>query len=587
MSSTLQQTLQRALALYTAGELREAQSLCDAILALDPDNADALQIIGVALLEQGLNGAARDALAKAISVAPEIAANHVNLATALQRLGHPEQALESLERALDLQIDLPEAHYNRGNTLLALGRLEEAGKAFERAVSLRPRYAEALNNLGQLARDRGDLEGAVRYFHRTLDAAPAYGPGWTNLCGALIDLGRTADALTAGRRAVVTSPADARAHYNLGNAYAAALIPAEAAACYRRATQVDPVFADAFVNLGVALMNLGDCAQAIAACEHALMIDSDLAEANWNKALALLLSGRLEEAWDLYEWRWRAVRGLAFPKIGQPMWDGGEGNGRTILLRCEQAYGDAIQFVRYLPLVRERGWRIVLECPPALERLFRDAGLADTVVAFGAPRPAFDCWLPIMSLARVFETSLGTIPANTPYLVAPPGTVFGESSGPARELKVGIVWQGSLTNDRGRYRSCALADLLPLRRVPNVSIVSLQAQLSAEDRETLQQLSIPDLQIGGRDFADTAVRVHGVDLVITVDTAMAHLAGALGRPVWTLLSAFPDWRWLLDRDSSPWYPGMRLFRQQRIGVWTDVMDEVATALRNHIEGRVD
>jgi Tfp pilus assembly protein PilF len=579
MASTLQQTLRRALSLYQDGRPHEAESLCDAVLVLEPDNVDALQITGLARLDLGMNAAACDAFEKAIALAPDVAVGHLNLATALLRLGKPAAALRKLERALGLQCDLPEAHYNLGNTLLALGHADEAEKAFEQAVSLRPDYADALNNLGQMLRDRGDGEGAARHFHRALDAAPAYGPAWSNLCGVLIDLGRAADAVIAGRRAALLLPGDARAHYNLGNAFAAALIPAEAAACYRRALRIDPLFTDAFVNLGAAQMGLGDTDGAVTAFEHALAIDAGLPEANWNKALALLLSGRWEDAWDLYEWRWRAVRELRLPEIATPMWDGGSGTDGTVLIRCEQGYGDAIQFVRYLPMVRARGWRVALECPPALERLFRDSAVADTVIAFGAPRPAFDCWLPVMSLARIFETSLGTVPADVPYLAAGAAPEWHPDT---PGFTVGIVWQGSLTNGRGRYRSCTLADLLPLRRAPGVSLVSLQAQLSEEDLAALRRFGIPDLASGVRDFADSAALAQQVDLVIAVDTAMAHLAGALGRPVWTLLSAFPDWRWLLDRDDSPWYPGMRLFRQRRIGEWPPLVDEVASALSRYV-----
>ncbi len=373
-----------------------------------------------------------------------------------------------------------------------------------------------------------------------------------------------------------------KAHYNLGNAFAAAPIPAEAAACYRRALQADPAYADAFVNLGVALMHLGVCDEAIAALDHALVLDPDLAEANWNKALALLLSGRLGEAWDLYEWRWRAVKDLTWPRIDRPLWDGGDGAGRTLLIRCEQGYGDAIQFARYLPLVRQRNWRVVVECPPKLERLFRASGLADTVIPFGAERPAFDSWLPIMSLPRAFGTEIASIPQTCPYLQAQPAAAARSGD---RRTKVGIVWQGSLSNDRGRFRSCALADLAPLRNISGISLYSLQAQLLGEERDRLRAFSIPDLETGLTDFAETAVVLQSLDLVITVDTAMAHLAGALGRPVWVLLSAFPDWRWLLDRDDSPWYPTMRLFRQRRIGDWASVVDDVASALADDCAGR--
>jgi tetratricopeptide (TPR) repeat protein len=578
---TLQETLLRALALRAEGKAQEAETLCDAVLVLDPENADGWHITGLARLDRGMNASARDALSRAVALAPDIAGFHVNLATALDRLGKPAQAIESLQRAIALQEDLAEAHYNLGNAFLATGRCEEAEAAFQKAVALRPGYAEALNNLGHIMTKRGDPTVAIGFFRRALDAEPRYGPAWSNLCGALVDLGRTVEAIDAGRRAVLLSPQSAKAHYNLGNAFAAAPIPAEAAACYRRALQIDSRYADAFVNLGVAQINLGDCDQAIAALDHALALDADLAEAGWNKALALLLSGRLGEAWDLYEWRWQAVKGLALPEIGRPQWDGSDGAGRTLLIRCEQGYGDAMQMARYLPSVRDRGWRVALECPPKLARLFCDSGLADMVIPFGAARPAFDAWLPIMSLPRVFRTELATIPSSCPYLKARPAPrAQFESS----RLTVGLVWQGSLTNDRGRFRSCALSDLAALQDVHGVALCSLQAQISAEDRRLLERLSIPDRESGLSDFADTAAVALSVDLVITVDTAMAHLAGALGRPVWMLLSAFPDWRWMLDRDDSPWYPTMRLFRQHRAGDWSQIVQDVAAALQRLVDG---
>lgn len=585
MSSTLQDTLRRAIALREEGKPCEAEALADAVLALDPENADGWQIAGLARLDQGMNVSACEALARAAELAPVIAGNHVNLAIALDRLGKPDRAIQSLQRAIGLQEDLPEAHYNLGNVLLRTGRAADAEVAFERAIALRPRYAEALNNLGHVIAARGGQESAVGYFRQALDADARYAPAWSNLCASLLDLGRTVEAIGAGRRAVLLSPESAEAHYNLGNAFAAAPIPAEAAACYRRALQVSPGYTDAFVNLGVAQINLGDCDGAIAALDHALAFDPELPEANWNKALALLLSGRLGEAWELYEWRWRAVKGLSMPKVDRPLWDGGRGQGRTVLIRCEQGYGDAIQFVRYLSMVREKGWRVVLECPPKLERLFVVSGIADAVIPFGAQRPAFDAWLPVMSLPRAFRTDVANIPAAGPYLTIPPAPRHGAGDA---GLKVGIVWQGSLTNGRGRFRSCMLADLAPLGRIPGVSLCSMQSQISAEDRLLLEQLSIPDLESGLLDFADTAAVVQALDLVITVDTAMAHLAGALGRPVWTLLSAFPDWRWMLDRDDSPWYPTMRLFRQGRAGDWTAVVQEMASALRRYVEdGGVD
>jgi tetratricopeptide (TPR) repeat protein len=585
MSVALTDTLYRALTLYEEGKrrddtemLHEAVTLCDAVVTLEPENADAWQIAGLVRLAQGADEAAKSAFVEAMALMPEIVANHINLATAHLRLGETEPALRVLLQAIELRKDLPEAYYNLGNTLIAAGHLEDAEEAFKKAIALKPDYPEALNNLGQRLRNRGDPEGAVSLFQQAIECDEGYGPPWRNLCAALTEIDKFAEAIEVGRQAVHRRPEDEGAHYALGNAFAIARRPAEASPCFRRAIEINPEHDEAYVNLGVMQLDLGDIDGALRLFDRALALNREDAKAHWNKAVALLLAGRFEEAWPYYEWRWQALVGLEKPEIVEPWWDGSEGNG-TILLYCEQALGDAMQYVRFLPHVRGRGWRIVLECAPKLVRLFADSGLADLVVASGQRRPAFDCWLPIMSLPGIFGMTIDTVPAQIPYLVAKQkpmdDRVLRLSE---QDVNVGIVWQGSLTNKRGRIRTSRLADFAPLRDVQGISLFSLQSELSEDDAALLKDYGIPDLETGHRDFADTATIVGKLDLVITVDTAMVHLAGALGCRVWALLPVYPDWRWMRDRDDSPWYPNLRLFRQTAPGDWASVIDAIRCEL---------
>ena len=581
MRSSIKSALANALAAYAEGRIGDAESLCRAVLDLDPQLSDAWQLLGLIALDGGDGESAVEFLDRAVGLNAAFVPYRVNLANAYQTVGRLADAERVLRDVLSSQDDVPEAHHNLGNLLRETGRGGDAAACFERAVALRPNYAEALNNLAQLRLEADDATSALAIFRRALAARPGYAVALSGCCSALILLGRTVEAIEAGRRAVVADPDDAAAHYNLGNAYMAAPMPGEAESSYRRAILIDPGFADAHVNLGVALQAMGRHDAAIAAFDRTLELAPDMPDARWNKAISLLASGRYAEGWALYEWRWRAVDGLDLPDIPQPMWDGSDLAGKTILILCEQGFGDTLQFIRYLPMVRARGGRIVLECAPPLKPLLAAQEAVASVLPHGGSRPSFDCWLPMMSLPRVFGTEMSSLPAACPYLALPaamPGTP-AEAAGGGDRLSVGLVWRGSLTNNRGRFRSCTLADLEPVLAVAEADFFSLQTELSDVDRQALEASPIVDLGSGFRNFADSARAIAGLDLVVSVDTAAAHLAGALARPVWTVLSAMPDWRWLTDRDDSPWYPSMRLFRQRTVAVWSDVFDEVAVALK--------
>lgn len=576
MSNAVQSMLQQALLCFRDQDFAGSESVCRTILEDDDAQPDAWHLLGLALLQQNVVAASIDAFERAIAQAPAVAAFHINFASALTAAGRLDDAVMALRQGLSLDDAQPDGHFNLGNTLLATGRSDEAAQSFEKTLALAPDHAAAHNNLGHMLRQRGDLDAAIGRFLQATESDSRYAPAWSNLCGAMLESGQTAAAIDAGRRATVADPSNAEGHYNLGNAYSAAPIAGEASACYRRALQIDGRYTDAWVNLGAALQHLGECEAAITALDQALVLAPGLPQAQWNKATALLLSGQLREGWALYEWRWRAVAGLTLPAVDRPRWDGASPEGQRLLVVAEQGLGDTVQFVRYAPMLRALGAHVTLECPASLKALLQGSNVADRLIASGDPRPDIDAWTPLMSLPGLFGTEMDSIPGDCPYLSAAPADI--PSAPDERALKVGIVWRGSLTNNRGRFRSCALSDLEPLSGVPGIRLFSLQTELAREDAARLELLGIADLGSGFDDFSGSAAAVQSMDLIVSVDTAMAHLAGALGKPVWTMLSAMPDWRWLLDRTDSPWYPTMRLFRQQRVSDWAQVVGEVSVAL---------
>lgn len=576
MSNAVQSMLQNALSCFREQDFAGAEAVCRTVLADDDGQPDAWHLLGLVMLQRNEATASIEAFEKAIERAPDIAAFHINFASALTAAGRLGDAAAELRRGLTLDDAQPDGHFNLGNTLLAMERPDEAAQSFEKTLALASDHAGARNNLGHILRQRGDLNAAIEQFRRAAESDSRYAPAWSNLCGALLESGQTVAAIDAGRRATVADPNNAEGHYNLGNAYSAAPIAAEAAACYRRALQIDGRYVDAWVNLGAALQSLGECETAITALDQALALNPDLPQAQWNKAIALLLSGRLREGWALYEWRWRAVAGLTLPAVDRPRWDGTRPNGQRLLVVAEQGLGDTVQFVRYAPMLRALGAHVTLECPASLKSLLEGSNVADRVIVSGDPRPDIDAWAPLMSLPGFFETEITSIPGDCPYLSVPPDVDPVVSD--RRTLKVGIVWRGSLTNNRGRFRSCTLSDLEPLTEISGIQVVSLQTELAPDDAARLELLGVEDLGSGFSDFSGSAAAVQAMDLIVSVDTAMAHLAGALGKPVWALLSAMPDWRWLLERDDCPWYPTMRLFRQRQVSDWAQVVEDVSAAL---------
>jgi len=432
---------------------------------------------------------------------------------------------------------------------LEAGRSDEAERLLYRALALQPESAEIHNNLGNALRRAGRLEGAV----------------------------------DAYRSAIALAPGLAAAHFNLGLATLQRGDAAAAAQCFRTALKAQPDLADAHLNLGFLLEEQGEHAGATAAYRCAIAADPGLVEAHVNLGMQLLLRGEYSEGWSEYEWR------LSYPEYSgadlakaAARWDGKALAGSMILLDAEQGYGDAMQFLRYAPLVAERGGRVMVRCAPELTDLAATVPGVAGVLARGGPLPAFDFHCPLPSLPFVLGTTLETIPVSVPYLRADAELSArwkARLSGGQADCKVGLVWASQSKHRTARAKSFDLEALAPLAGIPGVRYYSLQKGEAARAAQRPPYgMPLEDLSGELGDFGDTAAAIANLDLVISVDTAVAHLAGAMGRPAWTLLKHAPDWRWLLAREDSPWYPTMRLFRQQKPADWSPVIDAVAGAL---------
>jgi tetratricopeptide (TPR) repeat protein len=447
-----------------------------------------------------------------------------------------------------------------------------------------PADADRLVRLGLARWQHDDPAGAAAAFAEAAAVAPGHAGAHNNLGNALRALGREEEAVACYRRTVALRPDLAGAHTNLGLTLLALHRPREAAGAFRAALRCQPNDADTCNNLGGALLALDRPGAAIGWFRRALARDPTLAEARFGESLALLALGRFRAGWAAYESRWQDPRFLPETRHrGLPQWRGPPSRalaGRTLLLHAEQGFGDTLQFVRYVPLLRRLGARVVLEVETPLLRLFD--GIADALIPAGADVPHCDFCCPLLSLPYAFRTTRRDIPAAVPYLAAPPAlrrrwrARLGARDG---RLRVGLVLSGSATHPDDALRSLPAAAIRPLLALPGLDLHLVQPALRAEEAVVLRGAAKVRRHAGRlTDFAETAALLSALDLLVSVDTAAAHLGGALGMPVWLLLPAVADFRWLRGRGDSPWYPTMRLFRQDTPGDWAPVIDRVAAAL---------
>jgi tetratricopeptide (TPR) repeat protein len=577
------------------GHILKSQGKRDAAIAslrqalrLKPDLAEAYNTLANALREQGKVDEALANYGQALRYKPDYAEAHNNLGVVLQEQGKHAEASAHFQQALRLKPDLVAAHNNLGNSLREQENFAEAIACYQQALRLKPDFADVYNNLGNVFRDMGRLDEAVANYEEILRRQPHNAEAHFNLCLALQDQGRFDEALSRCQEALRLRPDFAESYNTLGSILRNQGKLEEAVAAYRQALRLKPEYAEAYNNLGVVLQDLGKFDEAMASQRQALRSKPDYADAHFNLATQLLTLANFTEGWEHYAWRWRskAFRSSSASKqsVSQMAWDGSPLQGRTILMQAEQGLGDTIQFARYAALLKEQGaGKILLACPPELLGLMRHCRGIDQIVT-ETPFPPFDVGAFLVSLPGLLgATSVERIPANVPYLDCDPERIERwEARLTALDVRrpvrrVGIAWQGKSNHKGDRWRSVPLEQFAPLAQLPGVRLISLQKGHGREQLEKLPGVAV-DLGPELNEVADTAAVIRCLDLVITVDTAIAHLAGALAAPVWLALPMVPDWRWLLEREDSPWYPTMRLFRNTHIGPWDEVFGSIKSAV---------
>jgi tetratricopeptide (TPR) repeat protein len=544
--ATLGRALNEGVALQRQGKLADAEKIYTRILKTLPDQFDALQLLAELKMQRGKPGEAFRLMAAAVKARPDVADAHVHLGHVLRALKRDADALASFDKALGLDPRHVDALGNRGDVLLSLKRPADALACFDAILAAMPGHPEARANRGV----------------------------------ALAALGRQEEALAEFDAALATEPHPI-VSFNRGNSLSGLGRQAEAVAAYDRTLAMIPNHVPAWSSRGVSLQALNRHADAIASFDRALALAPDYADAHFNKSLALLAIGDYAGGQAEYEWRWKRAGADGKHNLGKPLWLGETPlKGKTILLHAEQGLGDTIQFVRYVPQLARDGANVVLEVHPELKPLLSRLDGAGAVIGRGEARPAFDLHCPLGSLPLACKTALSSVQADIPYLAADTARVAQwrprlDAFGAPR---VALVWTGNVAHANDRNRSLPFDKLRPLWSGDNIRFVSLQRDLRDGDAAALA--GAPLLHLGNElaDFDDTAAVLAACDLLITVDTSVAHLAGAIGRPVWLLLPFAADWRWTADQDRSPWYPSARLFRQPQLGDWDSVIARAAGEL---------
>jgi Flp pilus assembly protein TadD len=467
------------------------------------------------------------------------------------------------------------------------GDLVAAEALCRQVLSARPGHAQALHQLGIVLHTKGDLAGAIDVLRQAVAADAGVALYHSNLGELCRQAGRHDEAVSEAECALALDPWNIAVLNNLGIAHYERDEYEEAIGHYRRAIELEPLSSRAYSNLGNALLALGKPVEAVPLYRQAIALEPDYVDAHNNLAMTLLITGHFEEGWREFEWRHRRPGRERLQALG-PIWEGESFSGKTLMVMAEEGHGDAIHFMRYLPAVAERCGKLVVAVHRPLMGLTRRLVPEAEVVALGGASPSVDAWCPMMSLPRVFGTTLETIPAAVPYLSVDPAVAerWRARLGASRGLKVGVVWSGAQGYGNNVRRAMPAERLAPLLDLEGVSWFSLQVGERAPELARLPP-GIVDLSPELTDFGETAGALLGLDLLISTDTSVPHLAGALARPVWVMLAFMPDWRWLLDRDTCPWYPTMRLFRQRARGAWEDVVRRVGVELRAVLAGGRD
>jgi tetratricopeptide (TPR) repeat protein len=579
-------------AFYSQRRFAEAAEVHRKAISLRPDYADAYTNLGNALHAQGKTEESIAAHRRAVACRPDFPEGYNNLGAGLHAIGRVDEAIENYHAALKLRPAYPEALSNLGHALLSKKKIDEAIAMCRRSVEIQPNNPDAYNNLGNAIQEKGDIEQAIQCFRKAIQQQPNHPDAINNLGNCLQEQGDLEEAIVLYRKAIQLRPVFSKAYGNLGNALRGLGNLEESIAVCRKAVELEPTLEEAHINLGTALHLAGQYADAMAECHKAIALRKDFPEAHKDLALMLLVQGRFEEGWREYEWRLRLPNYFnGIDRFRQPMWDGSDFQGKTLLVHAEQGLGDTIHFGRFLPMLAKKGGKIILECQTELVRLMKQTEILAGIEIVprqskAGPSLPFDLHCPLMSLPLLLQR---LDPSRDDDVIKPP---YVKADAALRQqwrdrvprggrLKVGIAWAGSKTNKNDRHRSITLATLAPLARA-NVDFYNLQlGKPGLEAAHPPQGMKMIDLTSMIGDFADTAALLSELDLVVSVDTAVVHLAGAMGMPVWVLLQYTPDFRWLLEGQTTPWYPSVRLIRQTKFGVWNDLIDRTADELASY------
>jgi tetratricopeptide (TPR) repeat protein len=583
-SAEVDPLIRQGMAHVEQGELEVAVASFQKAVRLDGGRVAAHFHLASALAQQGKTVAAIASYREALRISPDHFESLVALGVSLARSGQLSEGIDTLGRAVATRPNFAKAHLNLGVALAESNRLDEATDSLQRALELNPEYAEAHFNLGNVLAQQGRREEAVARLERVLELKPDHADALNNLGLALVELGRFARAVIVLKQAVRLRKDHVEAWNNLGLAFAGQGSFEAAIEAYEAALALNPRHIDAHNNLGSAYKDLGRLEEAAACYQQAIWLDPANASSRWNRSLVWLQMGDFGRGWHEYEWRWKR-KNSAPPAYRQPRWDGAPLAGRTILLHGEQGLGDMIQFIRYADLVQRTAGKVVVACPRCLRRIFSSMSSIDRFVHEGEELPHFDVHAPLMSLPLLMGTTASTIPAQTPYLAPDSESVkhWKERLREPTRYRIGIAWQGNPRHRLDRHRSVPLAAFEPIAALPNVELISLQQGDGAEDVKDHRQFPIrvvfDDPAAPLADFAEVAAVIQNLNLVVSADTAIAHLAGAVGASVYLALAAVCDWRWQLHRSDSSWYPTMTLFRQTQLDRWNEVFERMAESIR--------
>ncbi|MBF0194732.1 MAG: tetratricopeptide repeat protein [Magnetococcales bacterium] len=619
-SATLYYNL--GVALYSLGRVEEVATAQKKAISIKPDYAEAYSSLGNALKELGEFDEAVLCLQKALSIKPDYADAYYNLGNSLKEQGKLDKAIANLKKAITIQPDYIKAYNKIGNIKKKQGKLDEAVDSYQKAITINPNFADAYNNLsvvlidqgkwdkavancrkvislnpdiaithfnlGNALKEQGKLDEAIASYNKAISIKPDFKKAYLNIGNTLKEQGKFDEAIARYKKIISITPDYAIAHSNIGIILQEQGKVDEAVARYKKAISIKPDYAEAHSNFGNTLQEQGKLDEAIARYKKAISIKPDLAEAHNNLGVSLLLSGDFENGWVEYEW-WRKCKDNIPISLSKPLWDGTSLEGKTILLHCDQGLGDNLQFVRYTELIKKKGATVALLCPQPLQAIFKTVNSIDCLITNSSLIPPHDYQASLLSLPMIFRTTLESIPNKVPYLHTDQKLVdkYANLMANLEGFKVGIVWSGNPKFKNNKNRSIGADFMAKLLDVQGCIFISLQKEAKDDELKIFSKRSnFLDLSDHLEDFAETAAVMANLDLVISSDTSVIHLAGAIGKPAWALLMFNPDWRWLLKKDDSPWYPTLRLFRQPAPRKWKIVIEGVVNKLLKVVSGEL-